>query len=452
MSKRLLIIDTESQGLDLAMRAQTYGWEVAWWNKPNKDGYHNRCGEGIITKIKDFDLLRSRYLHWADLIWLTGNASYMEMLEPFRGLGFPIYGGGVESASWELDRAVGQKVMKRAGLNVIPGKEFHDYDAAIAYVKKHGTPFVSKPSGEADKEMSYVAESADDLCYFLNKCKQNEKYVKAAAEHGFILQEKMSGCEMGVSGWFGPHGWSQYWEEDFEFKKLMNDDLGPNTGEQGTLLRFVEDSKLADIALRPLTEQLHAIGYVGCINVNGCIDEAGEYWPYEFTMREGWPAKSNEMALQPGDPVQWMLDLVNGKDTMQCNTEDVSISVVVTLPPFPSKDAKDQEIEGVPIYDCGDAEHIHLVEVMLGEMELQADPGKWVSLPCYQTTGYYVMVVTGTGQTITGARKSAYTAARHVKKSIPKSPQYRTDIGRSKLVDELPRIQKLGFAKGLKYA
>src|SRR6266446_10319340 len=141
MSKRLLIIDTDSSGLDVAIRAQQWGWEVLWYDRPKKDGTYSNVGKGIITKIRDYDFLRSRYLHWADLIWLTDNKHYMEMLEPFRRLGFPIWGGGIESAKWELDRAVGQKVMKDAGLNIIPGKEFHDHDSAIAYVKKHGRPF-----------------------------------------------------------------------------------------------------------------------------------------------------------------------------------------------------------------------------------------------------------------------------------------------------------------------
>lgn len=445
---RLLIVDTESSGLDVAMRAQACGHDVIWWDAPHKDGSPRRAGEGIIKKIRDYDLLRSRYLHWADLIWLTDNTKYMEMLEPYRSQGLPIYGGSVESAQWELDRAIGQKVMKSAGLNIIPGREFTDHDAAIAYVKKRGLPCVSKPSGNADKAMSFVADDAASMCYMLARWKKNEKYRSDAKKYGFIIQEKMSGCEMGVSGWFGPGGWCKYFEEDFEFKKLMDGELGVNTGEQGTLLRFVTESKLANIALAPLTAALDEIGYVGCINVNGCIDDKGDYWPYEFTMREGWPAKYNELALMDGDPVQWMLDLVNGEDTMKCRTGEVSISIVVTMPEYPYSHLTGKELEGIPIYGAGDAEHVHLCEVMLGESPCQAGD-KVVELPCYQTTGDYIAVVVGTGETITSARRSAYAAVKKI--SVPNSLGYRLDIGRSKLVENLPKIQKHGYAKNLSY-
>ena len=85
---------------------------------------------------------------------------------------------------------------------------------------------------------------------------------------------------------------------------------------------------------------------------------------------------------------------------------------------------------------------------MLGESPVQVG-NKVVEMPCYQTTGDYVAVITGTGETITGARKSAYAALRKVK--IPSSPLWRTDIGKGRLVEGLPKIQRHGFARGLAY-
>lgn len=445
---RVLAIDTDSNALDVLMRAQQYGHQVMWWDKPRKDRSERRAGEGIVPKLRDFEQLRKKYLGWADLIWLTGNNAYMEMLEPFRAMGYPVYGGGVESTKWEMDRAEGQRIMKECGLQIIPGREFNDYDSAIAYVKRHGKPFVSKPSGDADKALSYVAESAADLVYMLNRWKKNPKYVSDARQFGFILQEKKVGCEMGVGGWFGPAGWSKPIEENWEYKKLMVGDLGVNTGEQGTLLRFVEESKLADLVLFPLEKKLREIGYVGNIDVNCIIGDDGTPWPLEFTMREGWPAKHNQVALQQGDPVQWMADLVNGKDTMQVRNE-CSISIVVSIPDYPFSTYTGKEVEGIPIYGATDMEHVHLCEAMLGDSVPLQVGAKVMDQPCYVTAGDYVAVVTGTGDTITGARRSAYAAVQKIK--IPNSPGWRTDIGRGKLVDSLERIQALGYATGLSF-
>ena len=99
-------------------------------------------------------------------------------------------------------------------------------DQAIAYVKKQDRPFVSKPSGDADKALSYVAKSPADLVYMLERWKKSSKLKPP-----FILQEKVDGIEMAVGGWFGPHGFNRGWCENFEFKKLMADDYGRGRAE-----------------------------------------------------------------------------------------------------------------------------------------------------------------------------------------------------------------------------
>ncbi len=443
---RLLAIDCDSAALDLLMRAQLAGHEVVWFNRPKRDC---KAGHGIVKVVTDLEEIKKKWLGWAELIYLTGNSKYLDILEPYRALGYPIFGSNAEASTWEIDRAIGQQVMKECGLPIIPGKEFRDHESAISHVKRHRVPFVSKPNGDAKKELSYVAESGADLVFMLERWSKDEKYRADAKEHGFILQEKKVGCEMGASGWFGPSGWSQYWEEAFEYKKLYAGDSGPNTGEQGTCTRFVSDSKLADLVLKPLTKKLHEIQFVGNVNVNCIIDEEGVPWPLEFTMRDGWPARYNEISLQEGDPVQWMLDLVNGKDTMRVRENAVSISVVVTIPDYPFSTYTGKKVEGIPIYGAGDREHVHLCEVMLDDSVPTQMGDKIVYVPGYVTAGDYVMVITGTGETITGARRSAYAALEKVK--IPNSPGWRPDIGKGKLVTTLPKIQKHGYATDLSF-
>lgn len=442
---KILCIDTDSNALDFLMRCQKWGHEIMWYDKQKKDGTDRRAGEGIVPKLRDFEELRKKWVGWADLIYLPQNNHYLPMLEPYRAMGYPIYGTNEAGANWEIDRAEGQRVMKAAGLKIIPGKEFNDYDSAIAHVKRHGTAFVAKPSGEADKALSYVADSAADLLYMLGKWKENPKYVQSAREWGFILQDKKVGCEMGAGGWFGAGGWSSIWEESFEFKKLMDGDLGVNTGEQGSLIRFVRKSRLAEAVLAPLTKALKGIEYVGCVNVNCIIDEAGTPWPLEFTMRDGWPAAHNHTSLHEGDPAKWMLDLVEGQDTRRVKFDTPSVSVVVSLPDYPYSHYTAKQTDGIPIRGASDMEHIHLSEVMLGE----APTDNGTMLPCYLSAGDYILVATGIGETITGARRSAYTALSKLK--IPGNPMWRLDIGRSKLVEALPKIQRLGYASGLSY-
>lgn len=445
---KILCIDVGSNALDWLMRCQAHGHDVRWYDKPRPDGTDRHAGEGIITKIRDYDELRRKWIGWADLIYLPDNTHYLEMLEPYRQIGYPIFGCNVDAVKWELDREIGQKVMEECGMPVIDGKTFHDYTSAIAYVKKQGKAFVSKPSGDGERAMSYVANSAADLVYMLERWNKIPKYVKAAKEDGFILQTKIDGIEMAVGGWFGPDGWSKYWIENWENKKLMNGDLGVNTGEMGTTVRAVRKSKLAEQVLKPATEHLHRVGYVGYVDVNCMITHDGTPYPLEWTMRDGWPIRHNLTHLIEGDPAQWMLDKVNGKDTLKIRTDEVCISVLMALPDFPYSKITNKELCGIPIYNGEDMEHLHWSEVMIGTAPREVN-GKVVDLPGPVTAGDYVMIATGSGGTITGARRSAYSALKKVK--IPNSPFYRTDIGAGRLKKQLPELQAMGYATGLSY-
>lgn len=449
MSKRLLCIDTTSNCLDICMRAQQSGWDVRWWDMTRDSGEPRRAGNGIVPKITDFNELKRKWLDWADLVYVPDNCKYLDFLEPYRLRGYPIFGPSAEAANLELNRGEGQRAMKAAGLQIMESKVFHDYDEAAAFLKKNRNFLVSKPSGEADKALSYVADEVDDMLFMLGRWKKVEKYRKAAAKDGFIMQEKKSGCEMAVGGWFGPGGWSKWFYENYEQKKLFAGDQGPNTGEMGTLSQMVRKSKLADQVLLPMTPLLEKLGYVGFIDNNCMIDDKGIPWPMEFTMRDGWPTRYNvEAHVKNKDRTQWMLDLVNGDDTIEAVDNEVCVSVVMCIPDFPYSKLTNKEVSGIPLYGKIDPERCHLVEMELGEAPVTIGD-KDVVLPVPVTTGDYVMVATGTGESITQARRMAYNARNQIR--MPASPFSRIDIGRGRMVKQLPILRALGYSMKLDY-
>jgi phosphoribosylamine--glycine ligase len=449
MSKRLLIIDNASNCLDMAMRAKLAGWDVKWWDKPRADGMPRRAGEGMFDKIKDFNEITRKWMDWADLIYLPDNVLYTALLDPWRQKGYPILAPSTQAAALELDRDAGQIAMRKAGIQIMESKPFNDYDAAIAFVKKNPQYLVSKPSGDANKALSYVAHDPADLIYMLGRWRDNPSLKSAAKKEGFILQERKYGVEMAVGGFFGPHGWGKWFYENWEYKKLMADDLGVNTGEMGTLSRMVTKSKLAEQVLKPMEDQLLKLGYVGYIDNNCIIDDKGTPWPMEFTMRDGWPTKHNVTAhVKNEDPIQWMLDMVNGRDTMKCIEGEICVSALIALPDFPYSKITNKELCGIPIRGANNLGQIHLSEAMLGMAPTMVGD-KVVDLPGLVTAGDYVMVVTGTGDTISAARRNCYTAVKKVK--IPNSMFYRPDIGAGRMKKHLPMLHKMGYAKGMEF-
>lgn len=449
MSKRLLLIDPASNCLDMALRAQNAGWDVKWYDAPRKDGMPRLAGKGMVEKIDDFNEIKKKWMDWADLIYLPDNTRWLDMLEPYRQLGYPILAPSAEAAKLETDRDIGQKAMAKAGIQIMESKAFHDYNDAIAFVKKNPEFLVSKPSGDANKALSYVASDPADLIYMLSRWGQRDDLRAAAKKDGFILQERKYGIEMAVGGWFGPGGWSKWFYENWEYKKLMDGDLGVATGEMGTLSRMTKRSKLAEQVLLPIGDTLAKLGYVGYIDNNCIIDKDGP-WPMEWTMRDGWPTKHNVTAhVKNEDPIQWQLDLVNGKDTIEAIDNEVCVSILMALPDFPYSKITNKDLCGIPIRGAEDyLGKVHLSEVMIGTAPTMVGD-KVVDLPGLVTAGDYTLIVTGTGDNITAARRNAYNSIKKIK--IPNNPFYRLDIGAGRMKKQLPELHRMGYAKGLEF-
>ena len=443
----ILIIDPSANALDWALRCQEAGHTIRWYQDKTKEGLTNKVGDGLVPKIKDWS---AGDMRWADLIFVTDNSKHIERLESFHKRGFPIFGPNLAGAEWELDRGKGQAVFEGAGVKVLPTVEFSSYDKAIAfleseYKKDPKKRFVSKAAGDSDRALSYVSKNYDDMIYMLERWKK-----KNALKGAFILQEFTAGIEMAVGGWFGPAGFSKYFCENWEQKKLMPGDIGVATGEMGTVERYVKKSELANRVLIPVEEQLAAINYVGYVDVNCIIDDKGDPWPLEFTMRPGWPCFQIQQALHEGDPAQWMLDLIDGFDTLKVKENKIAVGVVVAIPDFPYSHLTKKEVSGIPIYGITpkNKSQVHLCEIQKGEAPVMGPTGYTMEdIPV--TAGDYCVVVSGIGKTVVEASEKSYAVIKEL--VIPNSPIYRNDIG-DRLEEQLDELHKMGFAEGMEYA
>lgn len=442
---RLLIVDPPGHGLDFAIRAADAGHQVKLAIR--EDERTKDIGKGLVEVVRD----HKQWFRWSDLILCTDNSLYLRDLDSYRKEGGLIVAPSQEAAQWELNRQLGQDVFRKAGINTAVSREFHSYDDAASFVKKTMGRYVSKPSDDAnaDKALSYCSSGPDDMLYMLDRWKRSDKL-----KGSFLLQEFISGIEMSAAGWFGPHGFNSGFEEAWEFKKLMNGECGPATGEQGTVMRYVRNSKLARKVLIPLAPQLKKLGYVGDVAVNCIIDEKGEPWPLEFTMRLGWPAFQLQCALlrDDQDPVEWLYLLAKGRDAHPFILDRLCIGVILSVPDYPYSRVTRKEVTGIPLFHIPPQtrRHIHPCEMMAGETLCQVEHSL-VKLPCMMTAGDYVLCMTAVSTTVQQVRRQVYRRLEAIKKRMPGSPMYRTDIG-MRLREQLPKLQAQGYASHMIYS
>jgi len=433
---KVLIIDADKVGLPISMAAKEAGHQVRLWQPSGK------IGLGLVDRVAAWKPSMS----WADLILTTDNSKLINELEPYFKRKFPIFGCNKEAGTWELDRETGQQVLQECDIETLPYETFTNYDEAIQHVLRTNETYVSKPwGGNPDKSLSYVSRSPADMVFKLQRWKREGKL-----KGRFMLQKAVEGgVEMAVGGWFGPGGWASAINENWEEKRLMNDGLGPNTGEMGTVMRYVEKSRLFQEVLKPVTKRLEETGYVGYVDMNCIVGKDGTPWPLEFTMRFGWPHFNLCMTLHDGDPVEWMLDLLEGRDTLKWK-KDVCVGVVMAHGDFPWDTLPPSATAGFPLEGIKNKwlPELRLTSVMQDTAPVMA-AGKVKNLPTLVTAGSYVLVSTALGGTVEAARENVYEVVNAIK--WPNDRIYRTDIGK-RLEKTLPILQAHKYATGLAFS
>ncbi len=415
-------------GLDFALRCADVGHEVRLFRYSPKKPV--RYGEGFksITLVDTWQ----ESMPWAreGLIVITGNYVLIHEMDRYRELGYQIFGPTVKSAKLEIDRMAGMDAMRAAGIDVPECHLFADLSEAYRFARKTDRAFVFKPGGDEDnKALTYVAQDQEDLVGWLGRQIEAGKAVKQC-----FLQEKVDVlAEIGVSGWMGPEGFlPDCWQVCFEHKKLLPGEIGPNTGEAGTITQYVEDDKLAEEMLKPMEPILRTLGHRGDFAIGAIVDTAGKAYPLEFTARCGYPAWWIQAASHRGDPAKWMRDLLDGKDSLRVSY-DAAIGVVVGIPRYPYNASPQELVEGHPIIGYEDVkDDLHLASAMMVKGVVQ-------------TAGEYVMVATALGKTIERARKRVYDTLGKVRVA---DMIYRDDIG-EKVIEWLPALRKHGYALNL---
>jgi len=432
----ILLLDPAGALVDFGLRCILEGHEVKQWIRPI-NGNHSKIARGLIERVSQWQ----PHMKWADIIVLSDNAYEMRDLEKFNEDGYPIFGTNMLGAKLELDRDYGMEVMKRGGLNVMPSQEFKTYNEAIDFVKANPKRYVSKPSGDADKALSYVSSSAADMIFMLERWKS-----KGKNKLDFILQEFVPGIEVAVGGWMGPNGFTQHICENWEHKKLMSSNYGCNTGEQGTVLKYVKKSNLFNETLKKFEDYLAYMGHRGYVDLAFIIDENGEPRPLEWTTRPGWPLFNIQTSLHKGSVVQWMCDLLEGKDTLKVSN-DVCTGIVIPIGDYPKSKTTGRDHSGYPIYGLDGSDHIHLCEVMVGKAPHMID-GEVKEIECLVTAGDYVAVACGMGETVSEACAEAYDLVKTI--DIPESINVRDDVG-ERCKKQIPELKKHGYMTDWKY-
>ena len=325
MEKKKFLFDSLS-GLigDIAWQVSKEGHEVRYYIKDQKEA---DIADGFVAKSENSE----KDAEWADIIVFDDTLGQGEKAHALRAQGKKVIGGSAYSDRLEDDRSFGQEELKKAGVNIIPYREFDSFDEAIEHVVKNPDRYVIKPSGEAQnvKRRLFVGEEEDgqDVIRML------EAYKRAFSDEikVFQLQRRITGVEVAVGAFFNGKQFIYPVNINFEHKKLFPGNLGPPTGEMGTSMFWSPPNQLFNQTLLKMESKLAEEGYVGYIDVNCIVNNNGIY-PLEFTSRFGYPTISIQQAGMITPIGQFFWDLANGNDPKLRVKSGFQIGVRIVVP------------------------------------------------------------------------------------------------------------------------
>ncbi|MBN2585269.1 phosphoribosylamine--glycine ligase [Patescibacteria group bacterium] len=429
--KKFLFVSYDALITDIVWQIAKEGHEVKYYidNKDEAD-----IGDGFVDKSTDW----KTDTDWADVVVFDDVLGFGTEAAKLRESGKSVVGGTPYTDRLEDDRSFGQEELKSHGVNIIPYKEFTDFDEGIEYIKQNPDEYVIKPSGEAQnhKGLLFVGIERDgsDVIRMLEAYKR----VWSDVIKVYQLQRKMNGVEVAVGAFFNGHKFIYPINVNFEHKKLFPGNIGPSTGEMGTSMFWSDPNKLFNSTLKKMEETLARERYVGYIDLNCIVNGYGIY-PLEFTSRFGYPTISiqQEGMITPiGD---FFYGLATGEDIQLKTKKGFQVGARVVVAPFPFRDKKtfEQDSKGATIVfkhrNGKDPEGVHIEDI-------KQVSGEWVVTGSSGTS----LIVVGTGPSMKQAQQQMYNRIQNV--ALP-NMYYRDDIGDRWQEEDSDRLHSWGYLR-----
>ena len=354
----------------------------------------------------------------------------MGIVDRLTELGVPVFGPTADCARLESSKVFAKTLMSRYSIPTAPYEIFDSPTEAHAYVERTRRPLVVKADGLARVKGAIVTGHRVDAHRAVETIMEERAF--GAAGDRVVVEDRLTGEEASVIAVTdGEHYVLLPPSQDH--KPAYDGDRGPNTGGMGAYCPApVIDEGMLDYVREAVFDRLlkgfhkEGLQYRGVIYA-GLMVTSGNPYVIEFNARFGDPETQCTLPVVDIDLGDLMLNAARGSIPKNRVVRPArwAVSVVLASGGYPGAYEK-----GKPIRGLEEAEGEEDVVVFHAGTRRE-DDGSLV------TSGGRVLAITGMGQTLRGARRKAYTAARDVKFT---GVHMRTDIG----IKGLMRAKKTG--------
>lgn len=430
---KVLFVSNDLLAGNLAYVLKKQGCEVKLYvkEKQQRENFDN-----LIEKTPDW----KKELDWVgkDGLIVFDDIGYGKEQENLRKQGYSVFGGSVLGDKLESDRAWAQSIFRKYGLKALPTYDFHSIDKAISFVHENSGPWVVKQNGGDSKGINYIGSRVDgsDVVSVLEGYRRHYKKLET-----LTLQKRVYGVEIGIGRFFNGTDWVGPIEMNVEHKKMFPGDIGPTTGEMGTLAWYDdnETNKLFQLTLNKLKPFLQETGIRGDVEL-GCIVNKNGVFPLEATPRFGSPIIHLQCEIHASKWFDFLKAVADGKNFNLKWKKGFGIVVMVSTPPFPYV----KKLKGISSYGTEIQFDKSIKESFFGKQIHFEDVSYNPVNKKYYISDHrgYILYVTAIGNTIRNASDKVYSLIKKI--YIPKM-FFRNDIGSKFEAEDIKKLIEWGY-------
>ncbi len=323
-----------------------------------------------------------------------------------------VVGPSKQAAQLEGSKIFAKNFMQKANVKTAEAEVVTSVQQTLLAAQSHTPPYILKADGLAAGKGVFICKTLEEL----KLAAENifEKKILGAAGSKALLEKNLPGYELSFLVLTNAVRYEALPLAQ-DHKRLLDQDLGPNTGGMGTVAPLkISDSleqKILRKIIEPSIEQLkkEKMIYRGILFVGVMVVE-NEPYALEYNVRFGDPETQVILPLIQNDLGKVFYQLANGFVEELSFFNKAAFCIVNAAPGYP-----DQVQKNIPI---------ELPESSSNQYILHA--GTELKNGKYVSTGGRVLNVVAVDETISEARQKAYALNEKI---IFEGRQFRKDLG-----------------------
>ena len=331
MSERILILGSGGREHALVRHLVLHGHQVFAWPGSDAISLEAQClhASGLESLI---ECCRKESIKNV----IVGPEQYLfeSYADELSKAGLYVFGPRKEVAQLETDKAFAKNFFLENHISTARAITVSNSLEAKSALKEFFAPYVVKASGLAQGKGVWIgASSAEAL-------KVSEEFLET--HDSLVIEEFLEGTEL--SCFYLVDGMNyEFFGTAQDHKRLLNNDLGPNTGGMGAVSpsRFENSELISQIEheiIKPTLQGLanRSLSYRGFLFL-GLMRSKEKIYVLEYNCRMGDPETQSVMQRLESDLWKSILDLREGRSSAVRFSPQSAVSVVVAAQGYPTK-------------------------------------------------------------------------------------------------------------------